>query len=367
MRVVATKDFDPIKVADFYEKTSLPGLVELQFHRPKGFLAPYFTQSDDVTSVLLVNSNNEIIATVTVYFREALIEGETQTVGFASDLRVAPTRQAVFKWATYFIPLLIQEREKRNCKYIFSMIAEGQRQALNAFIRPRSARRKLPRYHLYRKLDLVSINGRYPWAPAPLEGAYIRQLTPEDRPVFSDYVAKKQLSRPMSFPFEVENLIQRIPHFDDGQFLGAFDVHGDPIGLLSLWNPDLVQHVVPVHWSKRATSIRGIFKSLSYLGLTKPLVTPTGRFSFHFANHIYADNPDVHYCLLRRAFQEIPKQDFILYPHFEGDLASLPPQGHFTTSTKFGLYLIMMPEDPIPDFLRPRMLAPPPDFELTYL
>ena len=45
----------------------------------------------------------------------------------------------------------MKEREERNCKYIFSSIGSKRNQAQNALIRPRSTRRNLPRYHLFKK------------------------------------------------------------------------------------------------------------------------------------------------------------------------------------------------------------------------
>src|SRR6185436_9942122 len=109
---------------------------------------------------------------------------------------VSPTRGAILSWSNHFLPVLESERESRNCKYIFSVVAHSQRQAYNAFIRPRNFRRQMPRYYLFRRFELLSLHGLWPFHDQPLQGIKIRSALDSDFEKLSEYILRKTADRP---------------------------------------------------------------------------------------------------------------------------------------------------------------------------
>ena len=150
MKLVKADPSDGDLLKKFFESTYLPGHIELQLKRPKSFFDQYRLQSDDYATYMLLDRKEQVSALATIIFREGWVEGKKQMIGYATDLRVSPTRSAILQWSQHFLPALEQERAAHNCKYVFSVVARGQRQAFNAFIRPRSPKRQMPRYYSFR-------------------------------------------------------------------------------------------------------------------------------------------------------------------------------------------------------------------------
>lgn len=371
MKIVKASSEDSQKLIDYFTQTSLPGdTIDLRFHRKNNFFKQYDIQSKDhVTYYLEDIENGKIEALVSLVFRKGIINGSEQVIGYATDLRVSKSRKAIMQWAQKFLPALQKERDKRNCQYIFSVVANEQRQAYNTFIRPRSPKRKMPRYYPYRRFETISVHGILPWAPKPLAGIIIKTGTLEKADQVAEYILKKKKELSFYFGNSKEEILQQISQWHElniNKFLIAEDTQGNIIGCTAPWSNWNIQCIYPTFKDTTTLSLVESLNLLSYLGISHKIHLKGEPLYARFLTYYYSDNPDIFYSLLYHSFKALTKDEFLLYTHFEGDLKTLPPKGFLTTKTKCGLYCILAPNEELPDFLKPSYLNEAPDFELAF-
>ncbi|MCB0419935.1 MAG: hypothetical protein KDD61_03015 [Bdellovibrionales bacterium] len=365
----ATQDDEPL-LTEFFEQSILPGQIELRLKRPQGFFKQYEMQSKDFVTYMLLDKKDEICALATIVFRQGWIHGEPQTIGYATDLRVSPTRSAVLHWSQHFLPALEQERAIHNCKYVFSVVARGQRQAFNAFIRPRSPKRQMPRYYSFRSFQAIMLHGLYPLASPPLKTIETRKAREMDREALCDYIFRKKQIKPYYFANSPEMVSQQIdawPNLKLEDFWVAFDYQSNVVGCLAPWHSKETQQWVPAAFHRKGKSLQESLQLASYLRLAHRFGQLHQPLDFFFLTHLFADNPDIFYSLLWHAFKETTINQFLTYTHFEKDLMTTPPRGFIHSGAGANLYSILSPNEPPPELLRPTFHRTQPDFELAFI
>ncbi|MCB0364334.1 MAG: hypothetical protein H6624_01135 [Bdellovibrionaceae bacterium] len=368
MRLVKATAADDQKVTDHFKDTTLPGSIDISYQRIGSFFDHYRLQSDDFVTYLLINDQDQIEAMASLIFRKALVEGEVQTIGFATDLRVSTSRGAILSWSQHFLPVLEEEKAKRNCRYIFSVVAQSQKQAYNAFVRPRSMKRRLPRYYLFRRFQIVSLHGLLPWRPRPLPSILVKRAQESDREALYAYILKKKSLRPLTFSLSLESIHQNLERWKDlhlENFLLAKDKDNNILGCTGIWSPSQTQRVYSHGYSPEALTLKEGLHLLSFLGMGKRLPPVSQPLEFCYLTHLFAENPDIFYSLLYTAYKSTTKNEFLVYTHFDHYWLSLPPRGFLSSSMPGGFYCVLSPDQPVPDFLKPMHLHEPPDFELA--
>lgn len=366
MRLVKATEAHNEKLLHYFAQGVQPGSVTVRLRRMFNFFNQYHIHSNDHVTYLLLNDDDQIEAMATLIFREGYIHGEKQMIGYATDLRVSTSRQAILGWSQHFLPVLEEERNARGCKYIFSVVANSQRQAYNAFVRPRTIRRNLPRYYLFRRFQTISLHGLWPTHRDPLPGIVIKSATENDFEVLAEYLVARSLEKPLSFYSDrasFKNTLERWRDLYLENFLLAYSKKGELLGTAAPWSPQQIQRVYAEKYGATAQNMRDILKVLSWFGVAHPLPKPGQELQIRYVTHLNASNPDVLYSLLYTAFKNLGKKEFLMYPHFEGDLVTLPPRGFISGSQNYGLYCILSPTDKLPDFLKPSVNMQPPDFE----
>ena len=370
MQLVKATEKDNEKLLHYFTQSHFPGAVTVRMRRMFNFFNQYRIQSPDFVTYMLLNDKDEIEALASLIFREAWIEGKQETIGYATDLRVSSSRKAVLTWSQHFLPVIEEARAERGCRYIFTSVAASQRQAYNAFIRPRSIRRLMPRYYLYRRFEIVSLHGLWPMHERPLASVSIKNATEKDFDELSEFIVSQSQSRPLHY-FESKNQfrdsLERWRDLYIENFLIAKDVKGNILGTVAPWSPQQIQKMYAVKYDDSARNLKEILQLFSWLGVSHPLPRTNGELKVRHLTHLYARNPDVFYALLYRAFKESKKDETLVYSHFDSDLLSMPPKGFISATQKFGLYAILSPSDPQPEFLKPSFMALPPEFESTFL
>lgn len=369
MRLVKATAADNDKLTDYFKSTTLPGPIEISYLRVGSFFDHYRLQSDDFVTYILLNDQDQIEAMASLIFRQARVEGEVETVGFATDLRVSSSRGAILSWSQHFLPVLEEEKAKRNCRYIFSMVAHTQKQAYNAFVRPRSMKRKLPRYYLFRRFQIISLHGMWPWRPKPLPSIHVKRAEETDREALYDYILKKKSVKPLTFSLDLEAIHQNLGRWSQlnlENFLLAKDSQNNIIGCTGIWSPSQCQQVLPTVYSPEALTLKEGIHILSFLGMAKRLPPVNNHLEFCYLTNLFAENPDIFYSLLYTAYKSTTKNEFLVYTHFDNYWMSLPPRGFLSSSIPGGFYCVLSPDQAVPDFLKPVHLHEPPDFELAF-
>lgn len=368
MKLQTAAPSDNLNLISFFKEFPIKGLVDLKIDRNRDFFAPYRLQSDEFRTYLLKDEESSIQAAASILVREAVTNGKVLKIATASDLRVRPNRKAILQWSHHFLPVLRKEMEEHNLSSIFSVINLSDPTALNTFIRPRTMKRPMPRYYLYRKFRMVSLHGRYPWAKAPLASVKIRQGSPANADALATYIIRRSGFRPFSSVWDIpsfEKKIDRLTGMKLSDFLIAFDSDENIIGCVAPWSPSGIQDLIPLSYSLRAHNFRQFLKFLWLFGMTRRLAKPVvstneeSKLQFRYLTNVFADNEDVFEGLIYTAFENMTAQEFLLYAHTEQDYRLLPPLSWISASLPYALYAVSLPEKEMPSFLDPSISLNP--------
>ncbi|MCB9025276.1 MAG: hypothetical protein H6625_03090 [Bdellovibrionaceae bacterium] len=368
---LATED-DSDNLIKFYEETLVTTPIHLKLHKQGSFFFQYKMQSKATSTYILVDdkSDKKIKAMVNLLFREAKIDGVIQQVGYVTDLRIASDRKVILEWTRFLLPTLREAKKAQDCRYIFSVVGEAQQQAMNAFIRPRNVRRELPRYYLYRKFSVVSLHALWPWALDPLPSIQTEPATVKDLPDLAEYVSKKNSHRTPNYHPSPEHFLRNLELWGElkiEDFLLAKDGNGSIVGCTALWNSHAHEQFIAVKYDSMSLTLKEMLHLYSYFSSARRLPDVGTPLNFYYLSYLLADNSDIFYSLCHKAYHSVPKTHFLVYPHFEGSLMSQPARSFISSNIKAGLYCLLDPEESVPNFLKPRVLSPAPDFELAFI
>ncbi|MCB0411642.1 MAG: hypothetical protein KDD22_03905 [Bdellovibrionales bacterium] len=354
----------------YFSQHQFPGPLSLQIQRKGSFFDKYKLYSSDYVTYILEDAQGELQGMASLIFAPGLIDQQPQTLGFATDLRITNSRRAILSWANHFLPLLEQERKERDCRYVFSSVAYSQKLALNAFLRPQGLRRALPRYYLYRRFDVVGLHGRFPWAPKVLPGLKFRNAHASD----IDKILAFYASDPHSLWFphiaKPKNFLDQI-HSWLGHQLSHLQVVEDYRGELqatyALWNSSPIEEFCPQEYSGSALTLKESLRFFAWSGLTRTLPNVSCPLKFRYFTHLRVSHPDVFESILARAWQSTSSQEFLLYPHYHGNLSLAPPKSYLYSRWKWGLFCLLAPNDPYPNFLQQKFESEAPLWELAFM
>lgn len=359
--IISHEASDSKRLSAFFSQFTNPGLIDFKIDRENYFFSPYAIESSTYRTYLLNDDSDELMGLASFVIKKVLINGHEKTIAIGKDLRISNFRKARLRWGEHFVPVLEELKKDFQVDYFFSVINPSDTAAVNTFVRPGVTRRILPRYYLYRKFDLVSVHGMLPWAHKPIPSIYVTNADSKDKDRLYDYIIQKSLKKNFSQTWNLEQLEKKInllKGLNLENFLIATDYKNQIVGCLAIYKPEHFQKNIPLRYSLRAHNFRQSLKVLNLFGLTKKLTKPvssTGQenaLNYQFLSFIFVDNSDIFENLLWHA-HHLEKQDFFIYARSDRDIRLLPPNHWITAQIPQSLYAMLLPNDPVPDFLHP--------------
>ncbi len=368
---LATEDDGP-ELVRFYAETPVTTHIHLRLVKQGSFFYQYQMQSQHSFTYVLTDDHNpkNIKAMVSLLFRPALIEGKVQNVGYVTDLRVANDRRTILEWTHALLPTLQKIKRDMNCTYIFTVVADEQQQAVNAFIRPRNLRRELPRYYLYKRFEVISLHGLWPWSSPPLTSIFVNKAEASDEAALHEYILEKNKGRIPNFHptrVQIKKNLELWKDLKIEDFLLAKNKAGKIVGCLALWNSQAHEQFIPIKFDSKSLTLKEALHFYSFFGQARKLGDLNVPLNFFYLSYLLADNSDIFYSLCFKAFKSTPKTHFLTYPHFEGYLVTKPAKSFIFSSLRAAMYCVLEPDEQPPEFLRPKILSPPPDFEFAFV
>ncbi len=366
MRLEIAKPEDSPQLVEFYKNFPLRGLVEIKVDRDGDFFAPYAIQSDRYLTYQLKDEEKlEGIASFVV--RDVQLENQIVPVAFGRDLRITSNRRAIMSWAQHFLPVMEEVSQTFNCRHIFSVLSMSDIQAMNTFVRPRSLKRRMPHYYLYRRFNMVSVHGRLPWAKNPLPHLRVRRGNQNNVDALIHYVVKKSQQKDLSTVWDVASFHDKLDRWkglDLSDFHIAFDKHDNIVGCVAPWSAGGLQDFIPMQYSLRAHNFRQFLKFGKMLGWTRTLTKPYSRLkieaglNFKYLNFLFAENGDIFESLIWKAFDDARENEFLLYNQVRSEYIYRRPYNWISSKIPFGIYLLQAPELEPPSFLHPNNERP---------
>lgn len=366
---------DSPRLIDFHRQFPIDTSVLLKVDRHENYFTPYQNQADYAKTFLL-EEGEQLEASASFLFKKAQFQDKIKKLAFIKDIRVGESRKALLHWTNQFTEIMQNVAEQDQVDSFFALIGEAEFRNLNQFVRPRQLRKALPRYFLYRSLELVSVHGVFPWVNKPIPSIKIKSADPSLREKLLAYLLRKSQYRSFRFFWDentFDEMIARIDHFELNNFLVALDYKEDVIGCLSLWSSGGIEDYIPMHYNLRGHNFRQFLKLMNIFRLSRGLPKPVSRtgiedyLQFQYLNHIYCDNENVFESLLWYAFYErCEAKEFLVYPRFDSHIMLKSPRGWLTSEHPYFLYCVVLPDQATPDFVHPRHTFSP-DIELFSL
>lgn len=371
MKLVRATESDDPRLKEFFERRVLPGTIDFSIQRPRGFFEHYRLLSDDYETVWLEDEDGSIAGLASLIFKEGFVLGEKTTWGYATDLRVAPTRRAIAQWAQFFVPVLERVLEERGCRYIFSAVALGDNQATNALIRPTShTRRKLPRYLLLNRFRVIVLHSRIPFSSRPLPSIRLFPLVASDIEEVCAFLRRQGSQRPLARIHTPENFfaeIARWPGLSLSDFRVARDSKGTIRGVAALYDPRNTQVLTPQSYRGFAQTAHQLLQVARFFRLARPSPKPGSVLEAKFLSFLACDSEEVFFSLADEAFSRLAPRELLAYLHFRGNWRTLPPTSFISTSLPFGFYQVLSPTMEPAVWPSMGLQHLPPEFEGAWL
>ena len=365
---IATEEMGP-ELCRFYSQFNVNFSISKKLKSPTvlsydrhDFFAPYRVLGDDFMTYALRSRRTHLIeGTATFAAKTLMLPGESkpQRVALALDLRIANSREAIMAWSHYFLPSLQEVKNRLGVSQIFSYLNLSESTALNALIRPRNARRPLPKYHLFRKVNLTTLHGYLPGSPPPLESLSVRRAEGVLQEKLIEYLLKKWSQRTLTPPLTSVDLkasLSRIPGVQWSDFLVALTHDDSVVGCALPWSSGgslSTQKISVSQFGLQGTNLAQFLRFARFLGMTRPLPEANQELDFVYLLHLHADNEDIFESLVASIYHRLLETQFLAYTWTEDDFRSKPPRRSVSVNFPFGLYALLGPEDKVPDFLSP--------------
>lgn len=370
LQLITANDSHSHLLQTFFSEQTLNGHVDYGIYRPNSFFDHYKLFTDDYSTAMLVDDEQNVQGVANMSFRRAYVNRQEQTIAYLSDLRIAPQRVAIQKWAEHFVPYFYKQLEERNCNYVFSTIEQYENRAYNALLRPQKNKRLLPRYYLFRQFHLNFYLGRWPWAQKPISSIKIHHATENDIEEICEYLLRKKVGSRLYFNVTPETLKQRFqqwPNFSAHHFLLARDNKLNLIGCVAPWNNKDVQQILIKKYNAQGEILRQSLKVGSPFRVTTRLPKQEQTGSMLALTHCAFDNPAVFYALIYQAYNEKQPEEVLAHINYMGDYITRPPKSFITTKIPYGFYTVRRENEELPSSLYPNPFTPPPDFDAVQL
>ncbi len=367
MKIEIAKPADNPQLLEFYKGFPIEGLLDLKVDRRGDFFGPYAAESGQYRTYVLKDEDDSIQGLASFIIKEVLIGEKPTLVAYGRDLRISRQRRAILEWGKHFVPCLEEVSNTFGVEHFFSSLNMMETRALNAFVRPRHSKRPLPRYYGYRRFNLVSIHGHFPWASNPLPHMQIRHGSSGNADALIYYLCKKNRQKNLATYWDSYSFFKQLQRWRGlriEDFLIAFDSQNNIVGCCAPWSADGIQELIPLDYSLKAHNFRQFLKFGKLLGWTRPLTKPSYRLQleeslqFQYLTHLFADNEDVFEALLWAAFSRARSKDFLVYCQGREELIYKRPLNWVSAKLPHGLYCMVPPEQETPDFLNPAFETP---------
>jgi hypothetical protein len=362
MKLLIAKASDNQALVEFHKSFPLKGQLELKVDRRGDFFGPYAAESERFRTYVLKDEHEAIQGMASFIVKEVMLEGAVRTVAFGRDLRISNNRRAITEWANHFLPTLEQMKLDHGVEHFFAALNMAETPALNAFVRPRNLKRVLPRYYNYRRFNLVTVHGRFPWAENPLPHLQVRSGSSGSADALIHYLIQKNRKKNLATYWDEYSFFKQLQRWRGlkiEDFLIAFDTKNNIVGACAPWSSEGIEEYIPLEYSLKAHNFRQFLKFGKLLRWTRPLTKPSYRLQFEehmqfqYLTHLYADNEDIFETLLWSAFDRARSKDFLVYSQFRDDVIYKKPLNWVCTRIPHGLYSILAPDQTPPSFLGP--------------
>jgi hypothetical protein len=305
-----------------------------------------------------------------VVVRDGFLDGAVEPVGYLGDLRFSQRAEGRHLLDRAYGLILREASERYGCRYYLTAIIASNARARRALTvhTERAARRGRPRYTLVREFDIRSLHLVLPRRRT--RSAYaVRIATPSDIPAIAALLDADARRRPLGYPMPEHELRRRLaawPGLRAESFHVAEDRAGTLVGAVAPWDASPVKQTVIESYGSTMARVRSVHDVAARLLRRPTLPQPGAPLAYRYLTHLAvpSGNPAILRALLESAHAEArrDRMHFLSACAPVNDALEAGYRGFLRTDIRAGLYVVTLPETPVPDALR---TGPMPGFEMA--
>ena len=350
------------------------GLFSIDYKEDsKNYYKQFGVEESETLSV--ENEKGEVLGSLNYFIKDFFQTDQEEPVKIIiiANTYSQNTRESFIAWSEELLPKVLEVKKKTEASYIVFLLSKKHQESFKHLIRPRRKNRNQLRFNHLRSLDVQMVQGLGLFAEKPLEHVKIRRATKNDIEAIAGYIKRATQRMPIARLVD-EGAFEK--EFNQWEDLNIADIalalsHEDKIvGLLGAFDP-----------SKKLTAklkldevkdsvffvVQSFLKLGSYMRDLRPVFN-NREVNFRFFTHIYSNNKDIFYSLVYWWINETKDQKPIfIYPHFKGELLTLPSGSLFSSDFPADLYLMQEPDDPPSSLLKPNLYSSHLDIDLPFL
>lgn len=323
----------------------MEGQLVLSTQRGPDFFALYELQRGPYET-WVADGERGLIGMGSVLVRDGWLSGRPAKVGYLGDLRSKFAARRMRGLARFYGEVLDGARERHGCEVFLTGIIASNAAALNALVKRSGKRANQPRYELFRRFALVSI--QFTGERRARRSAFtVRTATQGDLPALTAFLDADHRVRPFGYRFdqgELQHRLARWPGFTLESTYLALDSTGRLVGCTTAWDPSAVKRYRveayrgSLRWQKIA------FNTAAHLLRWRPLPQAGEEFrTLYLCNtSIQGDSPEIFRALLEHIYVDARPRGYHLLSHpvYEQDPLSAAFDGFITRALDFHLYAV---------------------------
>ncbi len=358
---IATPD-DNKALIQFHKQFPISAHGHFSIDRCHNYFTPYEIHGEQSITYIICRGQ-EILGKVSFVIQDLLLDGKIRPVAFGRDLRITHDRHVILSWGKHFVPVVEEVFHTFGVKHLFSVMSLSEMKALNTFIRPRNERRELPRYHLYRRFNFVSLHGQLPCAKMKLPHVRVKKASEHHLDALIYYICQKSFQRNLSSVWDSQSFHQKLERWNNlklEDFLLAVDQNDNIIGCCAPWSARGVQEHIPLNYDSRGHNFQQFLKLSSYFGYGRKISPAVSEIKKEFPldeyylSFLFADNEDIFERLLWSAYDEVGPNGFLVYNQMRSEMIYRRPHHWISAQLPFGVYYINLPDKDPPKFIFPQ-------------
>jgi len=344
--------------------------LSLSIRRAPTVDAMYALHASAWDSWVVAGDDRTIAGMGSVLVRDAWIGGRLGKVGYLGDLRLSGQAEGRMLLDRAYGPILEAARERHGVNFWLTAIIASNARARRALTvnTERAARRGRPRYTLLREFDIRSLHLVLPRWPERSRHT-VRHAEPGDVAAIAGLLDRDARSRPFGYPMPERELRRRLatwPGLTIDSFHVAEDVSGTIVGVVAPWDAAPVKVTVVTGYRGNMQQVRLAHDLAAFASGRPRLPAPGGAFRYRYLTHLAvpSGDPSVLRALLDSAYRagRRARVHFLSACAPVGDPLEPAYRGYLATNLRAQLYLVTLPDTPVPDWLR---AAPMPGFEMA--
>ncbi len=353
------------EILDYFSRFSLKNREKsVAYHREPDFFALIKARGSSSLTFTLRDDQRKLQGVACVSYRQGLINGKLETVGYLGDLRVSLNRKLIREWRNCFkefLALSPQLEETKGCRFYQTALMET-----NADSRANLAANKIPGVHYfnYAPYDMVNIIGLMPSFRSPrhfYKQYHLRKAQASDHEALVEFLTLHEKEKPFGHDWKTQlpHRLENWPNFSYENVSLLEDQKGKIKACLSYYDPHALKKMSLPH----IPTVIKFLKPISSLipGMVQcPVPNRDENLNVAYVEDILGEGPKLKEHLLKEFVKENYKK-FNMFAltgwknHFDLQLS-----GFLSHRTPMGIFTVAPSEE-----LQPQLKNTPPRFDMA--